>query len=263
MDGEQPTPSPQPSNSSAAFAVVSLVLGITSIFTSFFLIGLIFGVIGIAFGIGHLRNQEQHRGMAWAGMATSGVGMLASIAVIVFVAAFMAMIQEAQDNEWPRWEGVIAPDISVTTLDGETVTLSDLKGKRVVLDFWATWCPPCVKEIPHFIRLTEEYPDDELVIVGLSDEDAETVQSFYEEHGINYAIAAEVSNLPPPYNEITAIPTTFFIDRNGVIQFIVEGYEDHDTLRELATSDDYSGPTLTEPRENASIFTEDTPTTDQ
>lgn len=256
MSHESIPPTPQTSTSSAANAIVSLVLGIVAILTSFFLVGLIFGVIGIAFGVGHLRNQQQHRGMAWAGTALSGLGIGVSSLAILFLVSFMAMIQEAGDANWPRWEGVIAPDLTVSTLDGEVFTLSDHEGKRVVIDMWATWCPPCVKEIPHFIDLTEENSSEELIIIGISNEDEATVRAFYEEHGVNYAIAANVQDLPPPFSEVTAIPTTFFIDRNGVIQTVVEGYENLETLRTLALSKDYSGPALEKPRDSASIFSD-------
>jgi len=144
------------------------------------------------------------------------------------------------------WEGVEAPNFTVTSLDGETLTLSELKGKRVVVNFWATWCQPCIKEIPHFKQLRQEVSPDELIMVGISPEASSVIQPFLEEHGINYP-SVSTSALPAPYSEVRGIPTTFFIDRNGVIQTIAIGYRDFDALKEYALSSDYEGEVRTKP----------------
>lgn len=151
------------------------------------------------------------------------------------------------DDQVTQWEGVVAPELTLTTLNGETFTLSELKGKRVIIDIWATWCPPCIEEIPHFDQLREEFTEDELIIVGLSDEDIDTVLTFLDENDVDYPMAAEQIELPDPYGAISAYPTTFFIDRNGVIQTVIVGYEELDSLREYAMADDFEGKPLLEP----------------
>ena len=89
-------------------------------------------------------------------------------------------------------------------------------------------------QIPHFVKLRNLYDPNDLAIVAISFEDEKTVRSFVEKQKINYQLVAEtISNLPPPYADITALPTTFFIDRDGLIKYVTDGYHDFDELDEL------------------------------
>ena len=139
------------------------------------------------------------------------------------------------------WVGKPAPDFTVTTLSGESITLSDLKGRRVILDFWATWCPPCIDEIPHFVQLSNEFHPQELFLIGISNEDVATLQSFRNEHNMNYPVASADLG-PPPYGDIEAIPTTFFLDENGIIQQVFVGYHDYEGLKKAAFQPSPSTP---------------------
>ena len=109
----------------------------------------------------------------------------------------------------------------------------------MVLDFWATgYCPPCREEIPHFIQLYHQTSRDNLVIAGMSDEEAKTLTDFVKQQNVSYPIAS-AKNLPSPYSDIQAIPTTFFIDRKGTIQTILVGYHQYDDLKQDATGADF------------------------
>ena len=113
-------------------------------------------------------------------------------------------------------------------LNGENVSLSDFKGKIVILDFWATWCPPCVTEIPHFIELYEQYKDQGFAMVGVSldREGVDVVKSFVQKYGINYPILMSDGQVEKAYGGITSIPTTFVIDSANNIRRKYIGYRD-------------------------------------
>jgi peroxiredoxin len=240
--------SPPPTRGSG-LAIASLALGILAFVSGVVLVGAVFGVIGFILGLVQLARRGGGRGLAVAGIILSVLGIGLSVFVTVKLAplarrgyteARRAINSAMADASFAAWQGVAAPDIKVTTLGGQTVQLSELKGKRVVLDFWATWCGPCVKEIPHFIKLRNEVSSDELVIVGISSEDTATLNAFVKKHGVNYLIAS-ADDLPAPYKDVQSIPTTFFIDRNGVIQQVLVGYHEFDDLKRHASAKDFEG----------------------
>jgi len=112
-----------------------------------------------------------------------------------------------------------APDFSLYTLDGEEIKLSDYFGKIVILDFWATWCPPCRKSIPDLISIQNEYKDD-LVIIGISLDQPSSqgeLQPFIKSYGINYPVVLGTNQVLAAYGNVQAIPTSFIIDQEGNI----------------------------------------------
>ncbi len=241
----------EPAARHSGLAVASLVLGILGIMLSIFLIGGLLALVGIILGGIDLGRRNTKKAVAGWGLGLSVAGVLITILVgfVYFqlcnkAQGFMtdfASNMDFSELDSDTWAGVVAPDFTVTTLDGDTLTLSDLKGKRVIVDFWATWCGPCVMEIPHFVQLTKEISSDDLVIIGITDEDPEDLAPFIKKHDVNYAIASADLDASP-YSEITSIPTTFVIDRNGLIQNILVGYHDLEDLKKLATASDYAGP---------------------
>jgi peroxiredoxin len=123
-------------------------------------------------------------------------------------------------------KGHDAPDFVLTDLQGHSVKLSDLRGKAVVLNFWATWCPPCKEEIPWFVELQKRYGTEGLQVVGVSmddDGDQKAVAKFAAENSINYPVLLGKEKVAEQYGGIDYLPTTFYIDRNGVVMERVFG----------------------------------------
>lgn len=128
-----------------------------------------------------------------------------------------------------EWYGKNAPDFTVIDLKDKKHTLSEYKGKTVMLVFWATWCGPCVAEIPHLIELRKQIGEDKLVILGISYTDQrntpERVRNFVAANPvINYPVTAtNPAMIPKPYNLINSIPCSFFIAPDGKIKLATEG----------------------------------------
>ena len=124
----------------------------------------------------------------------------------------------------------LAPNFTLADLEGNWVSLEEMKGKVVLLNFWGTWCGPCRKEIPAFIKLMEKYQKDGLEIVGvtLSSGSSDNIQSFADKWGINYTLLTDIEGnetqvVTSNYGKATGqringIPTTFIIDRQGYIR---------------------------------------------
>ena len=122
-----------------------------------------------------------------------------------------------------------APDFNLKALDGKMLQLSALKGKVVLLDFWATWCPPCRAEIPHFKELYAQYHAKGLEVIGVALDDGgeRDVAPFAKENQINYPLSTTgAQQLAQQYGGIRGIPTTFLIDKQGKIAKKYVGYQD-------------------------------------
>jgi len=120
--------------------------------------------------------------------------------------------------------GATAPDFALQGLDGKPVALKDLRGKVVVLNFWATWCPPCRAEMAALNQMQQDLADRGLVVLGVNQMEApQTVQRFMQQQGLRFPIALDSLGSASQAYRVSALPTTYFIDRNGIIQDVVFG----------------------------------------
>ena len=118
-----------------------------------------------------------------------------------------------------------APDFTLTNLDGKQVKLSDLKGQPVMINFWATWCPPCRAEIPVLTQMYKEtHADGAYEILGVATQsDEQTISAFAREFDMLFPVMPDAGSQVTSLYHVLPIPTTFFIDKDGIIRFIKSG----------------------------------------
>ncbi|WP_409293083.1 peroxiredoxin family protein [Peribacillus sp. SCS-37] len=155
--------------------------------------------------------------------------------LILMLLLSVAIVQAMENHREKKAEGVepgnIAPDFTLSTLDGKTVSLSDYKGKKVLLNFWATWCPPCKKEIPEMKEYAERMPDNEVILAVNMDPKAD-VKGFAAKMGMNFPVLLDKEDKVNSAYKVISIPTTYFIDSNGHISHKIIGQMKAEDLTE-------------------------------
>ncbi|MGJ7920190.1 peroxiredoxin family protein [Neobacillus sp. LXY-4] len=137
-------------------------------------------------------------------------------------------------------EGEKAPDFQLDTLEGEAIKLSDSKGKKVVLNFWATWCPPCKAEMPHVERFYQDQENNRVEILAVnlttSEKGKNEISQFIKDYELTFPILLdENGDIADMYQAIT-IPTSYIIDSNGIIRKKIVGPIDQEMLEEIVAS---------------------------
>jgi cytochrome c biogenesis protein CcmG/thiol:disulfide interchange protein DsbE len=177
------------------------------------------------------RRSGSRRTWKYAALATAATGicLIAAPAPVAFagrcLAACTSMI-------WPPSVSLergqpLAPDFTLRDVAGRSVRLSDYRGKVVVLNFWATWCPPCRAEIPWFIDFQNRYRDSGLAVIGVSfDQGWDAVRPFVAKTGINYPQVMGTDDVAALYGGVDSLPTTLVIDRTGRVTAVHSGLVD-------------------------------------
>lgn len=152
--------------------------------------------------------------------------MLKKILAVLFIAVFFPALASA---------GLVnkkAPEFTLNSLDGKAVSLGEFKGRIVFLDFWASWCPPCKKEMPEINRLAAKFKEADMAVVAVSvDKKKEHAGSFISTIP---GVSKSITVLHDPESSVVssymaqAMPTSFIIDRSGVIRFVHFGYREND-----------------------------------
>jgi thiol-disulfide isomerase/thioredoxin len=127
------------------------------------------------------------------------------------------------------------PDFSVTDLQGGQISSADLRGKVVLIDFWATWCQPCKKEMPGYQKLLDRYSPQGFVVIGFkfdTMQDTEDPVRFARKIGVHYPLALASDELKAKFGGIEGLPTTMLYDRSGVLREKIIGFEYTSTVEE-------------------------------
>lgn len=149
--------------------------------------------------------------------------MLKKVIVAVFVFSFMTitlchnLVEAVTDNLPGLRVGEEAPNFELKTLDGKKVKLSDYRGKKVILNFWATWCPPCKAEMPDIQKYYNE-ADDDVEILAVNIDPQYDVKKFVREANVTFPVLLDSDDEVNTLYRILTIPTTYFIDGEGIIR---------------------------------------------
>lgn len=151
---------------------------------------------------------------------------------------------EARSGKTYKTDPIPAPNLDLKTLNGETINLADQDGKVLLVNFWATWCAPCRKEIPDLIDLHEKYKSDGLRVIGVAtdQEGMEAVKPFVDEQNITYPIVLDTSKtIQGEFDQMYGLPTTYVVNPDGKIVRRVLGIfpveEMRPTLTDMLQSD--------------------------
>jgi cytochrome c biogenesis protein CcmG/thiol:disulfide interchange protein DsbE len=123
-------------------------------------------------------------------------------------------------------QGFLAPDFELKTITGETMKLSDLRGQAVLVNLWATWCPPCRAEMPAIEKIYNEYKGEGLVVLAVNMTYQDTfanIEPFIKEYGLTFPILLDETNSVGSAYQLRSLPSSFFINREGIIQEVVIG----------------------------------------
>ncbi|OGW37574.1 MAG: hypothetical protein A2010_11140 [Nitrospirae bacterium GWD2_57_9] len=167
-------------------------------------------------------------------------GLVLFLIAVAAVSVVIAFLSQDRPPRGPRIisEGDRAPGFSVVALDGRNISLADLRGKVVMLHFWATWCPPCVDEIPTIEKLYRTLPgkDFEILAVSVDEEGAETVNAFLQQNKLTLPVQLDPRRAVAGLYGTFKYPETYIIDRSGVVRYKVIGprnWDDPVTLKAL------------------------------
>ena len=165
----------------------------------------------------------------------AGVFLLALIGMAIWQAIDSKTEEKAANDQLGGLKaGVKAPDFELKTLSGEEVKLSDYRGKKVFLNFWATWCTPCKEEMPEMEKIKAEYGND-LVVLAVNIDSQNDVKAFADNYGLTFPILLDTESKKQSVNDlyqVKYIPTSYFIDPSGIIDSVYLGAMNDKQMKE-------------------------------
>ena len=162
------------------------------------------------------------------------VGAVVAVALVVLIAAFFP--SEIDQSRGPsQVVGMPAPDLAVPLVSGGTVNVASLRGRDVLLNLWATWCGPCRREMPALERIARERSAHLIVVAVDQGEDPSTARDFARRFGVTFPVAADLEQRLGTQLHLAGMPSSFFIDKNGVIREAVDGEMTYEMMLAKAT----------------------------
>jgi peroxiredoxin len=153
------------------------------------------------------------------------------LGLLLALALFLAACSGGQ-SAMPK-VGQAAPDLTVTSLDGATIKLSELRGKVVLLNFWATYCDPCRAEMPAMEKVYKEVVDKGGTVVAVDQkESGATVSKFVTEFGLTFPVALDEKGAAAAVYGVQYMPTSFFLDKEGIVRYMKVGQMEEATIRQ-------------------------------
>lgn len=171
----------------------------------------------------HRRNLSR---FDWVALTLLAIAMLGLLAAQGCASSSQDATSGLQGGELPPAPrvGRIAPDFTLVDLEGKLVTLSDYRGKTVFLNFWATWCPPCRAEMPEIEAIFQEYNGRDVVVIGIDLRESEDkVRQYVRQGGYSWTFVMDTTGQVSSNYRVTAIPTSFFLDGEGIIRAVNVG----------------------------------------
>ena len=225
-------------------AIISLILGLGGLVLSVLLIGIFFAIPGLILAIIHVRRYPHDRVLALWGIYVSAVAVVVTVLFgILYVQLYFVSLNNVFDDVWEsslsEWVGVSAPNIEMTTQDGDVIDLQTLAGRRVIVHVWDAECPTCDESVNALNEIHRTRPEDEIMVIGLCDGDPAQLDAYASETGAAFVLAT-AGVMPAPFDEVSMPPVTFVIDRNGVIQHVLED-NDPKMVTQAALETDYAG----------------------
>ena len=188
----------------------------------------------------HQRRRLTLGWPAWLTALVGGVGLLGVVLLALTVSSLTAGAERPDSRFGPvdlaaglnparlpvgGRQGEMAPDFNLQTPDGSVIRLSDFRGKVVVLNFWASWCPPCRAEMPALQEAADRFTDAGVLVMGVNvQEDAETIRAFMERFGLSFAVVQDLTGqITTDAYRVNGLPSTFFIGKDGVMEVVRRG----------------------------------------
>ncbi len=219
---EEQTPSLTDSDSAPASISPwpALALGVLSIaLWPLYGIGAIPGIAAILYGVSYLRRTAERNWLPITGIFCGGLGVLMSVQAMVFSP------QHSEGKMYESYMNESVPSFSMMDTHKKEHSLEDYRGKVVLINFWATWCRPCIREMPDLVSMRNRLAPRGFEILGVSEESAQQQNDFARRYGVNFPLLVAGAGMPEPFDRARyLLPTSFLIDRQGNLREVFVGY---------------------------------------